>query len=163
MHRMAEVTNVNAVTRELRREAAGEDERDASGVGSVDIPAGVDVYEINGAFFFGAAESFKDTLNQVARRPRVLVIRMRNVSLLDATGVRALRDVVRRSRKEGTLLLIAEIHTQPLATLERSALMDELGADAIYTTLDDALDAARQHLALRGPTPVGGTPVAPSR
>jgi len=163
MHRMSEVTNVSAVTRELRREAAGEDELDDDAIGTHAIPAGVDVYEINGAFFFGAAEAFKDTLTQVARRPKVLIVRMRNVSLLDATGMRALRDVVRRSRAEGTVLLIAEIHTQPLATLERSALMDELGTDAVYTTLEDALDAARRHLASRGPTPEGGPPVVPSR
>ncbi|MFN8667901.1 MAG: sulfate permease [Gemmatimonadaceae bacterium] len=163
MHRMAEVTNVNAVTRELRREAAGDDEGDPNAVSTHDIPAGVDIYEINGAFFFGAAETFKDTINQVARKPKVLIIRMRNVSLLDATGLRALRDVVHRSRQDRTLVLIAEIHTQPLATLERSPLHEELGDEAIYMTLDDALDRARHYLNARTPTPPTGTPAAGHR
>ena len=163
MHRMSEVTNISAVTRELRRDASAEDERDENAVGTHDIPAGVDVYEINGAFFFGAAEAFKDTINQVAAKPKVLIIRMRNVSLLDATGVRALRDVVRRSRTDRTLVLIAEIHTQPLATLERSALMAELGESAVFTTLDDALDRARSYLASRTPTPPMGTPASGKR
>jgi SulP family sulfate permease len=153
MHRMSEVTNVTAVTRELQREADAESageagaEREERASSRRAIPAGVDVYEINGAFFFGAAETFKDTVGQVARRPKVLVIRMRNVSMLDATGLRALRDVVRRSRGEGTLVLLAEIHAQPLAVLERSPLRDELGGEAIFHTLEDALDHASEALA----------------
>ncbi|HEX4931582.1 MAG TPA: sulfate permease, partial [Gemmatimonadaceae bacterium] len=163
MHRMAAVTNVSAVTRELQREAAGDDERDPNAVSTYAIPPGVDIYEINGAFFFGAAETFKDTVNQVARKPKVLIIRMRNVSLLDATGLRALRDVAHRSRQDRTLVLIAEIHTQPLAALERSPLREELGDEAIFLTLDDALDRARRYLAVRTPTPPTGTPAAGHR
>lgn len=155
MHRMSEVTNVTAVTRELRREADAESggealaatERDERAATRGAIPPGVDVYEINGAFFFGAAETFKDTVGQVARRPQVLIIRMRNVSMLDATGLRALRDVVRRSRGEGTLVLLAEIHAQPLAVVERSPIREELGAGDIHLTLEDALDHARHALA----------------
>ncbi|MCC6773712.1 MAG: sulfate permease [Gemmatimonadaceae bacterium] len=161
MHRMSEVTNVSAVTRELRREAASDDEDDAHAMGTYDIPAGVEVYEVNGAFFFGAAETFKDTLNKVGRKPLVLVVRMRNVSVLDATALRALRDVVRRSHRDRTLVLIAEIHAQPLLALERSALMEELGPESVCTTLDDALVRARDFLAARTPTPPMGTPIAP--
>ncbi len=163
MHRMSEVTNVSAVTRELRREAGQDDERDDNAVATYNIPVGVDVYEISGAFFFGAAETFKDTVNQVARKPKVLIIRMRNVSLLDATALRALRDVVHRSRVDRTLVLIAEIHTQPLAALERSALMEDLGPESIYSTLEDALDRARSYLAARAPTPPSGTPTTGPR
>jgi SulP family sulfate permease len=154
MHRMAEVTNVAPVTRELQR-AAEEGDKELT---STQIPEGVEVFEISGAFFFGAAETFKDTLLQVSRRPKVLIIRMRDVSLLDATGLRALRDVVRRSRSERTLVLISEIHTQPLMALRRSALAEELREDALYTTLEDALDRARAYMVERIPTPIA-TPV----
>jgi hypothetical protein len=92
----------------------------------------------------------------------VLIIWMRDVTFLDGTGLRALRDVVRRSRHERTLVLIAEIHTQPLAALERSPLAEELGGE-VYRALDDALDRARTHLAERTPTPLE-TPISgPSR
>jgi SulP family sulfate permease len=158
MHRMSQVTNVNAITRELRE--ASTEESDENSVAGRDIPAGVEVYEINGAFFFGAAETFKDTLATVAKKPKVLIIRMRNVSLLDASGLRALRDVVKRSIKDRTLVLISEIHTQPLAVLERSPLKGELGEEHIFMDLDDALDRARLHLATRTPTPLS-TPAAP--
>jgi SulP family sulfate permease len=149
MHRMAEVTNVSAVTRELRD---AEGDVDDNAVSSRKVPKGVEVYEINGAFFFAAVETFKDTLATVAKRPKVLVIRMRNVSLLDSTGLRALRDVVRRSRRDRTLVIISEIHAQPLAVLERSPLRDEIGAENVVMDLDDALDRARQFMATRVPT-----------
>jgi sulfate permease, SulP family len=159
MHRMSEVTNVSAVTNEIRREAGREDDRDDAMSRRV-VPEGVEIYEINGAFFFGAAETFKDTLGQVAKKPKVLIIRMRNVSLLDSTALRALRDVVRRSKTDRTLVLISEIHAQPLAALERSTLNEELGDDAIFMNLDDAIDRARFFLAERIPTPLH-TPVQP--
>ena len=96
----------------------------------------------------------------VGRKPKVLVIRMRDVSLLDSTGLRALRDVMRRSKAERTLVLIAEIHAQPLAALQRSPVFEELGAGQIYPTLEDALDRAREHMATRQPTPVTAFPAA---
>ena len=155
MHRMAEVTNVAPVTRELQ---GALEEGEGELTSTAKVPPGVEVFEISGAFFFGAVETFKETLLQVSSRPKVLIIRMRDVPLLDATGLRALRDVVRRGRSQRTLVLISEIHTQPLMALRRSALAGELGEDAIYLTLDDALDRARTHLSVRIPTPVA-TPV----
>jgi SulP family sulfate permease len=154
MHRMSEVTAVNAMTRTLEQEAREQADVPLRELRPLRIPAGVEVYDINGAFFFGAAELFKETIAQITQKPKVLIIRMRNVSLLDSTGIRALRDVVHRSRSQRTLVLIAEIHAQPRAVLERSPLYDELGEGQLYATLDDALDRAREHLATRIPTPV---------
>jgi sulfate permease, SulP family len=162
MHRMAEVTNVNAVTRELREQARAE-EKDDRPMTPRDIPAGVEVYEINGAFFFGAAETFKDTLAQIAKKPKVLIIRMRNVSMLDSTGLRALRDVAHRSQSERTLVLLAELHAQPAETIDRSPLREEIGEGQVYPTLEDALDRARAHMAARTPTPAAPIPAAVRR
>jgi SulP family sulfate permease len=149
MHRMSEVTAVNAVTQQMARENREQGDVPLSYLTPTSVPTGVEIFEITGAFFFGAAEAFKETLRQVANKPKVLIIRMRNVSLLDATGLRALRDVVRQSRAERTLVLIAEIHAQPSAALERSPLFEELGAGQIYMTLEDALDRAREHMVTR--------------
>jgi SulP family sulfate permease len=163
MHRMSEVTAVNAVTRQLAREQELQDDVPLAALTRPDVPDGVEVFEISGAFFFGAAEMFRETVSHVGRRPKVLIIRMRDVTLLDATGLRALRDVIRASKAERTLVLIAEIHAQPLATLERSPLAEELGEGQIYLTLEDALDRARGHLATRAPTPPTAFPAAPKR
>jgi SulP family sulfate permease len=147
MHRMATVTNVSAITRELE----DEDDpyaTDPNSVGRRSVPRGVEVYEINGPFFFGAAETFKDTLAQVSAKPKVLVIRMRNVPALDATGLHVLKDLAHRSRRDGTLVLLSDVHTQPLVALGRSAVLDEIGEDNLFGNLDDALNRARAHLGM---------------
>jgi len=161
IHRMSEVTAVNAVTRQMALESQDDSDVPLDQLTPTrSIPPGVEVFEIRGAFFFGAAEAFKETLTQVGRKPKVLIIRMRDVSLLDGTGLRALRDVVRRSKAERTLMLIAEIHAQPMAALEDSPVYEELGAGQIYMTLEDALDRAREYLTTRQPTPVTPFPAA---
>ena len=152
MRRMAEVTNVSAITRELD-DAGDLYATDANAVRRRAMPKGVEVYEINGPFFFGAAEQFKDTLGRVAKKPKVLIIRMRNVPAIDSTGIRALADVVRRTRKDGTLVFLSDVHAQPLVALGRSDLLDEIGDDNIFGNLDDALNRARAEL--------GDAPVAP--
>jgi SulP family sulfate permease len=148
MHRMAEVTNVQAVTRELEEPADDGYESDPAGVRRRVVPKGVEVYEVNGPFFFGAAESFRETLSSIGGRPRVLVIRMRNVPAMDSTGLHALGEIVRRSRGEGTRVILSDVHSQPMVALGRSHLLEELGEENLVGSLDDALEAARAHLGL---------------
>jgi sulfate permease, SulP family len=143
--RMSEVTNISAVTRELRDED-GEDEGDPNAVRRRTVPKGVEIYEINGPFFFGAAETFKETLATVAGNPRVLIIRMRSVLALDSTGMHALKEVVHRSRREKTLVLLSDVHMQPLVALTGSPVLDEIGKENLFGNLDDALNRARRHL-----------------
>lgn len=143
IRRMAEVTNVTSVTRELEDVA---DDTDPNAVSQRRLPEGVEVYEINGPFFFGAAELFKDTLARVARKPRVLIIRMRHVLALDSTGMHALKDVVHRSRGDGTLVLLSDVHMQPLVALTGSPVLDEIGRENVFGNLDDALIQARRAL-----------------
>jgi SulP family sulfate permease len=149
MRRMADVTNVKAVRQELIEEEFDPYATDPNGVRRRAVPDGVEVYEINGPFFFGAAETFKDTLAQIGRKPKVLIIRMRNVPAIDSTGMHTLKDLVHRTRGDGTLVLIADIHTQPLVALGRSAVLDEIGEENVFGNLDDALNRARLHLGLQ--------------
>jgi SulP family sulfate permease len=148
MRRMAEVTNVNIVTRELGDEAEGDDENDPNSIRRRLIPRGVEVFEINGPFFFGAAEQFRDTLSQIAKKPKVLIIRLRDVPAIDSTGLHALHELARRSRHDGTLLLLADIHAQPMFALARSDMLADIGEANLFGNLDDALDRAREYLGL---------------
>ena len=143
IRRMAEVTNVRALTGEVDDGSADGDANDADMLRRLDIPPGVEVYEITGPFFFGAAEMFKDTLARIADKPKVLIIRMRDVLALDSTAMHALKDVVHRSRNEGTTVLLADVHMQPLVALTGSPLMTEIGEVNVCATLDDALTRAR--------------------
>jgi SulP family sulfate permease len=146
MKRMAEVTNVTLVSREIQD--AGPSSDHSGAIYRRTIPPGVEVYEINGPFFFGAAEKFKDTLSEVSRKPKVLIIRMRHVPAIDSTAMHALRDLVRRTRRDGTLVLFSEVHAQPRVALERSGLLGEIGAENLFDDVDQALTEAGAHLGL---------------
>jgi sulfate permease, SulP family len=146
MRRMAEVTNVTVLSREF--DDGPEGARDESGaIYRRQIPEGVEVYEINGPFFFGAAEKFKATLDEVSRRPKVLIVRMRNVPAIDSTAMHALKDLVRRTRHQGTQVLLSDVHSQPLVALQRADLLEELGEENLFGDVDAALEAARARLA----------------
>ena len=142
MKRMSEVTNVSVLTRELR----DDEEEDLDPVDPAEVPPGVEIYEVSGPFFFGAAESFRNTVGQVAGPARVLIIRMRGVPAIDSTGLHALRDVVRRSRAAGAQVLLSGVHAQPLVAIERSGFLDELGEDALVGNVRDGLERARRLL-----------------
>jgi SulP family sulfate permease len=146
MKRMAEVTDVTVVSQEFQDSKPSAD--DSGAIYRRRVPKGVEVYEINGPFFFGAAEKFKDTLAEVSKKPKVLIIRMRNVPAIDSTAMHALRDLVRRTRRDKTLVLLSDVRAQPLIALGRSGMLDEIGEDYMFGNIDDALAAARKHLGL---------------
>jgi SulP family sulfate permease len=147
MKRMAEVTNVSVVSREFA-DADMEEGVDPNAIATRHVPVGVEVYEIDGPFFFGAAESFKQAVNSVATKPKVLIVRMRRVPVIDSTGIATLRDLARRCHKEGTLMIVSGVHSQPVIAITNSALYDELGEDNICGNIDDALNRARIYLGL---------------
>jgi SulP family sulfate permease len=155
MRRMAEVTNISVLTHEFT-DPVDDFERDPNAVRRRALPEGVQVYEITGPFFFGAAEMFKDRVGRIAGKPIVLIIRLRHVPAIDSTGLHALRELVQRSRREGTLVILSDVHAQPVVALERSGMYDALGEDNIHGNIDDALNRARAHLGLPAVAPPSG-------
>jgi SulP family sulfate permease len=143
IRRMAESTSVRAISRELD----DEEELPDDAAYARELPAGVVVYEINGPFFFGAAERFKDTFARIGEKPKVLIIRMRHVPTLDSTGLHALRQVVRRSRGDGSLVYLAEVQPAPLAVLKASAAGMEIGDEAIVPDVETAIALAERNVA----------------
>lgn len=121
MKRMAEVASVEAV----RPVIAGE--FDDAGADTLSarrqaVPDDVEIYAINGPFFFGAAEKFRDALAQVSRRPRVLILDMGRVPAMDSTGLRALEATVTQAERQGITVLLCDLQPQPRATIRRGAL-----------------------------------------
>jgi len=145
IRRMSEVTNVGMVTREMRDQ---EESSDPNAVSRRDIPDGVVVYEINGPFFFGAAETFKDTLRVIDRPPQVLIIRMRYVPAIDATGLNTLGELLRRCQHDGTAFILSDVHAQPIVALQRSHLWSTIGEQNVTGNLDTALQRAREIMGL---------------
>jgi SulP family sulfate permease len=149
MRRMAIVTNISVFARDLGDEA-GEDDVPLSAEITI---GGVEVYEINGPLFFGAAYKFEEAMSVVEAAPTVRVIRMRNVHAIDASGLHALEEAADRMRNQGGYLVIAEIHAQPLIALERSEIDAAIGPENIFGTLEEALARARTLAAGGGEEP----------
>lgn len=151
IRRMASVTSVsNMLLEDEDATDNASDDSDADrlleagdGLRRRDIPRSVEVYEITGPFFFGAAATFRDTIAQISGTPRVLVIRMRDVIALDSTGMHALREVARAARRDGTTVLLADVHMQPQVALTGSPTLAEIGAENVFGSLDEALTRAR--------------------
>lgn len=122
MMRMSESVQIQDI-----RKAVPDAEFDADDLQQRDsLPDGVEVFRINGPFFFGVASDLLDTLRRVGQPPRVIILRMRLVPLLDASGVRALGDFVRQASAGGTRVILSGVQTQPAEMLRRAYL----GADS---------------------------------
>lgn len=151
MKRMSEVTSVEGVTTEIRDADATDDPDEITQVrkrrrtvGGREIPPRVEVYAVNGPFFFGAADKLKDVITEIANPPRVFILRMPHVPAIDATGIHALEQLAKKCRSEGTMLVLSEAREQPLAALRKAQKMDLFGATP--STFDEALDVARTQL-----------------
>jgi SulP family sulfate permease len=136
IRRMASVTSIDLFV-------GGDDlDDDDSEPWRAKVPRGVTVFEIRGPLFFGAVETFRSTLDHLDEHPRVLIIRMKDVQALDATGIHALRDVVGRSARHGSQVLLADVPPQPLAALTGSGLLQLIGESNVTASIDDALARA---------------------
>jgi SulP family sulfate permease len=147
MRRMASVTNVGVITREL----SDDDETDdPNAIERHVVPEGVEVYEINGPFFFGAAYKFEESMNVIEAKPKVRIIRMRKVPAIDSTGLHALEQAFESCRKHDIGFVISGIHTQPLTALETSGLLAKIGEENVVSNISESLERARVLLAEKG-------------
>jgi SulP family sulfate permease len=148
MRRMAEVTNIEGVTSELGDGNEDPDEitqvrKKRRIVGGHEIPPGVEIYEVNGPFFFGAADKLKDVMSEIAKPPKVFILRMRNVPVIDATGIHALEQMAKKSRAQGTAFILVEVRQQPLRAIVRARKLEALGGrEHLAKTLEIALERA---------------------
>jgi SulP family sulfate permease len=147
MRRMAAVTQVRVVTDQLSED---EPQRPDQRRESWDVPAGVEVFEIRGAFFFGSAQTFSEVIGRVQRRPRVVILRMRDVLAMDATGLRALDEIAAQFRRQGTDLLLSGVRLQPLDAMLTAGLVERVGEENMFASFAAALDRARVLAAIPG-------------
>lgn len=144
MHRMSLVSNVGVITREFNEE----EQFDPNAISQRDVPKGVEVFEINGPFFFGAVDKFKEAMTRIGDKPKVRIIRMRNVPAIDSTGLTTLEKLCKDSRKQGITFVLSGVHSQPLIAMEQAGLIDVFGEENIHSNIDDALNRAREILGL---------------
>ncbi len=107
------------------------------------IPQGVMVFRVFGAFFFGAADKLETSLRDAGQLPEVLILRMRDVLALDATGLDALEDLLEKLRRDRKDLILCGPHSQPLFALMRAGFMEKIGEANVSGDMESALARAR--------------------
>ncbi|WP_300815033.1 STAS domain-containing protein, partial [uncultured Akkermansia sp.] len=150
MGRMAQISDVSAIKNELLEN----DEEDDGGrsASKLDIPEGVEVFDVKGPFFFGAVEQFKDqVLETLEHDTKVVILRMRLVPALDATGLNVLSDFCHQCREHGSTLLVCGVQPQPLDVIRHAPFYRELKRYNICENIDAALNRARK--IIDGPAP----------
>jgi SulP family sulfate permease len=144
MHRMIRFSNVNILTTQK-----GEEDNSDNVLmpGTDTIPANVEVFEITGPLFFGAAYKFREAVKQIEKRPRVLIIRMGKVPVIDATGIKTLQEIHNDLRREGTSLILSEIHSgQVMEELSAARLLFAIGKANVTDNFDKAILQANKIL-----------------
>ena len=138
MRNMIKFSNVSA----LMGDTEGKnDENDKEPLENFTIPKHVEVYEITGPLFFGAAYKFKDAMRLIEKPPKVLIIRMRKVPIIDATGIKIIEEVYRESKQKGTKLILSEVDSmQIMEELKKARLLFSIGKANVTETFQTAID-----------------------
>ncbi|MEO9147144.1 MAG: SulP family inorganic anion transporter [Ginsengibacter sp.] len=144
MRNMSKFSDVSILTQEIEDKEFGYDLVD----GKYELPKDVEVFEITGPLFFGAAYKFKDAMRYIKKHPKVLIIRMRHVPIIDATGIQTLREVLHESVKHHTKIILSELTSeQVIKELQDSRLLFAVGKANVTDTFDRALKRAEVVLA----------------
>lgn len=140
--RISETTRITAVDESTETEGSQH-----SLVGK-EVPKGVLVFRVFGAFFFGVVDKLDDELRRAKQEPDVLILRVRKVLAIDATGLQALEDLLAKLHAKGKHLILSAPHTQPLAVMENAGFIDRLGRENVCPHVTAALARAREILKL---------------
>jgi len=161
MRRMADLSDVRAISAEFAPtpEEIGELE-EANSLQKREIPEGVEAFQISGPFFFGVAHRLKDALERVASPPRVFILRLRKVPVIDATGLHALEEFHDRCRRHGTVLVLSGVQPEPLRVFRKVEFDVKVGRENIAENIDRALERAREILGGSRPSTTPSPPVA---
>lgn len=145
MKRMSDVTSMGKINFDASEKTA-KDIADPDATSNKDIPEGVEVYEINGPFFFGVADMLINTLEHIGKTPKVFILRMRNVPAIDATGEHALENFYNTCKKAGTQLVLSGVNPVPYATLKKMHFIEMIGEENVTNHIDKALTRTREIL-----------------
>ena len=151
MKRMSETTDVRAIYDEI--DLNEDADMQAGNLEHLTIPKGVEVYEINGPYFFGAGNRFEDIMGRYGHRPRVRIIRMRKVPFIDSTGMHNLENLCLMSQKEGITVVLSGVVEKVDTVLRRNGFEQMLGGENICNHIDLALERAQEIVDKSSKTP----------
>ncbi len=139
---LASILFIDSMMKATRIQPADREEDDPDSVRNKTIPEGVEVYEIQGPLFFGVAEKLVDTLLLFEKPPRIFILRMRYVPLIDAAGLHALEVLHERLGQNGTCLILSGVNPQVRRFIEKSMIDTRIGSENIVDHIDKALRRA---------------------
>lgn len=110
----------------------------------ITLPKGIEVYEINGPYFFGIATKFEEIMSQLGDRPKIRIIRMRKVPFIDSTGIHNLANLCEMSQKENIHIILSGVNPKVHQVLEKSGFYELLGEDNICSNINEAVAKATE-------------------
>lgn len=108
------------------------------------IPEGVDVYEIDGPYFFGIANKFEEVMSRISKKPKVRIIRMRRVPFMDSTGIHNLEVLIEQSKKEGVQIVLSGVNPQVRTALEKAEFTKLIPTENICSNINVALERSKE-------------------
>lgn len=143
MKRVMETTQISVITDEIDPNKESDLEVHEE---HLIIPNGVEVYEINGPYFFGIATKFEEIMASLGNRPKIRIIRMRKVPFIDSTGIHNLTTLCEMSQKENIHIILSGVNPQVHNVLEKSGFYELLGKENICSNINEALEVARREI-----------------
>lgn len=142
VRRVSETTDIEVLNSQVEDERShvSDDEE------TLDIPEGVEVFQIKGPFFFGIANKFEEAEQQSGTKPKIRIIRMRRVPFIDSTGLKNLKSFINRGRHHGIQVLLSGLQTKPYEALKREGILEMLGEENVCPNIELALERAKKLL-----------------
>ena len=145
MRRMAETTQVSVLTDDDVIDPTAETDLATNpNIEQLQIPEHVEVYEINGPYFFGIANKFEEVMAQMNDRPKVRIIRMRKVPFIDSTGMHNLTNLITMSKKENIKIILSGVNDYVHSVLAKNGFHELVGEENICPNINEALERAKQ-------------------
>ena len=143
MHRVMETTEISVIKDEINLNEESNSKEDEE---NLSIPKGVEVYEINGPYFFGIATKFEEIMSRLGDRPKVRIIRMRKVPFIDSTGIHNLTSLCQMAQREKTTIVLSGVNEKVHKALEKSGFYELLGEKNICPNINVALERSKELL-----------------
>ena len=145
MKRMSRMSKVVSLSQIFQENIVDFPEKmDPNDVAKKVIPEGVEVYEIQGPFFFGTANILRDLLTNLSLHPKIFILRIRFVPMIDASGMYGIEEFYNQCKKKNIILFLSGVHGQTKQDLKKFGLINSIGEERIFTNIDVALAKAKE-------------------
>ena len=149
LQKMSKETHVDLITENLK----DDEEFTSRDMTGIEIPQGVEVFELYGSLFFGAVRQFKESIRVIARKPKVLILRMRQVSSIDASGIRVLEELAEEAKKGGYVIIFSAVSRSVFRVMRQSGFVEVAGKKNFAGDIFIALEIAKKYLEFKDDTP----------